>query len=77
MKASISKLVETPQTSVFQTVIQTPGVNSKEATPSRKSQNRYNYLSESRDTHDNRGPRRIKTTHNSQTLFRSCGDFNL
>jgi hypothetical protein len=68
MKASITKLAETPQTPVFQTVIRKLGANRKKPTPSPKSQKRDNTFSQSRDTREDRGTREMKTTHNSQTF---------
>ena len=41
---------------------------SKVATASPKAQKRDNTFSKSRDTHEDRGTRQMKTTHNSQTL---------
>jgi hypothetical protein len=74
MKASITKLVETPQTPVFQKTLHRLRSNPGAATPSPKSQKRDNIFSKSRDTREDRGTRQMKTTHNSQTLFRICGD---
>jgi hypothetical protein len=73
MKTSITNLAETPQTPVFQIVIRKPSANRKKPAPSPKSQKRDNDLSQSRATREDRGPRQMKTTYNSQTLFRICG----
>jgi hypothetical protein len=48
--------------------------NPKAANPSPKSQKRDNIFSKSRDTREDRGTREMKTTHNSQTFFRMCGE---
>jgi hypothetical protein len=63
MKASITKLAKTPQTT-----IRKRGANPKAATQSPKSQKRDNTFSQSRDTREDRGTREMKTTHNSQTF---------
>jgi hypothetical protein len=76
MKTSITKLAETPQTPVFPKTPHQLRTNPKEATPNPKSQKRDNVFSKSRDTREDRSTRQMKTTHNSQTLFRSCSDFN-
>jgi hypothetical protein len=68
MKASITKLAETPQTPVFQTVIVKPRVNRKAAIPSPQSKKRDNTFSQSRDTREDRGSRQMKMSHNSQTF---------
>jgi hypothetical protein len=63
------------QTPVFPKKLHRLQPNPKAATPSPKSQKRDDIFSKSRDTHENRGSRQMKTTYNSQTLFRICGDF--
>jgi hypothetical protein len=73
MKTSITKLAEIPQTPVFQIVIRKPGANPKAASPSPKSQKRDKIFSKSRDMRENRSTRQMKTTLNSETLFRICG----
>jgi hypothetical protein len=75
VKASIIKPAEAHQAPVFQTMISKPGANPKAATPSPKSLKRDNTLSQSRATREDRGERQMKTTHNSQTFFRICGNF--
>jgi len=72
MKASFSKLAEKLQTPVFPRTLRRLRRNPKEATPSPKPQKRDNIFSKSRDTHEDRGTRQMKTTHNAQTLFRLC-----
>jgi hypothetical protein len=70
MKASKTKLAATPQTAVFQQTHYRLRSNPKEASLNPKSQKRENIFSRSRDMREDRGTRQIKTTHNSQTLFR-------
>jgi hypothetical protein len=72
MRASKTKLEETPQTPVFPQTLHRLRTNPQAATPSTKSQKRDNIFSKSRDTHEDRGTRQMKTTHKSQTLFRLC-----
>jgi hypothetical protein len=71
-KTSMIKLAETPQTPVFPKILHRLRPNLKAATPSPKSQTRDNVFSKSRDTHEDRGTRQMKTTHDSQALFRIC-----
>jgi hypothetical protein len=73
MKASKTKLAATPQIPVFPQTHHRLRSNPKEASLNPKSQKRDNIFSRSRDTREDRGTRQIKTTHNSQTLFRLCG----
>jgi hypothetical protein len=73
MKASITKLAEAPQTPVFPKTLHHRRTNPKAATPKPKSQKRENVFSKSRDMREDRGSRQMKTTNNSQTLFRICG----
>jgi len=75
MKASVTKPAETPQTPVSPKTLHRLRSNPKEATSSPKYQKRDNTFSKSRDTHEDRGTRQMKTTHNSQTFFRMCGNF--
>jgi len=75
MKASLTRLAKTLQTPVFPQTLHRLRLNPKAATPSPKSQKRDNTFSKSRDTHEDRGTRQMKTTHNSQTFFRMCGNF--
>jgi hypothetical protein len=71
VKASIAKLAETLQTPVFPKTLHHLRPNPKAATP----QKRDNTFSKSRDMYEDRGSRQMKTTHNSQTFFRMCGNF--
>jgi hypothetical protein len=75
MKAAIIKLAETPQTAVFPKTLHRLRPDLKAATPSPKFLKRDNTFSQSRDTREDRGSRQMKTTHNSQTFFRICGNF--
>jgi hypothetical protein len=70
MKASKTKLAATPQTPVFPQTHHRLRPNLQAAAPGQK---RDNIFSRSRDTREDRVTRQIKTTHNSQTLFRLCG----
>jgi hypothetical protein len=73
MKTSITKLAATPQTPVFKIVIHKPGANPKAVTSSPKSHERDNDLFRSRATREDHGARQMKTTLNSEMLFRLCG----
>jgi hypothetical protein len=74
MKASITKLAEAPQSPVFPKTLHRLRPNPKAGALSPKSQKRDNIFSKSRDTREDRGERQMKTSHNTQTLFRACGD---
>jgi hypothetical protein len=71
-KVSATKPAQAPQTPVFKIVIRKPGANPKTATPGPKPQNRDRIFSKSRDLCEDRGLRKMKTTHNPQTLFNTC-----
>ena len=71
-KTRPGKLSAKPQAPVFQIVIRKPGANPQKAAPNPKSQKRGKIFSKSRDTREDRGERKMKTTHNSQTLFHIC-----
>jgi hypothetical protein len=60
------------KTPVSKAVIHKRGVNPKTATSSPKSQKRGNIFFKSHDSREDGGVRQMKTTHNSQTLFRIC-----
>jgi hypothetical protein len=70
MKASLTKLAQTPQPPVFQIAIRKRGARSQSATPNPKSEKRDNIFSKSRDTREDRGARQMKTMHGSQTFSR-------
>jgi hypothetical protein len=72
MKVFNTKSAETPQTPVFQIAIRKRVAKHQAATPSPKPEKRDNIFSKSRDTHEDRGTREIKTTHNPQTFFHIC-----
>ena len=66
MKASRTKLVTTPQTSVFPKTPHTVKPNPEAATA--KAKKRDNTFSQSRDTREDRGSRQMKTSNNPQTF---------
>lgn len=72
-KASLTEFVEPPRPPVFQKTLHRLRPNPKAATPGPKSQPRDNIFSKSRDPREDRGSRQMKTTHDSQALFRICG----
>ncbi len=49
-------------------------LNSKANAVNPKSPKRDNIFSKSHDTREDRGSRQMKTTHNSETFFRMCGN---
>jgi hypothetical protein len=77
MKPAIVKPAATPLTPVFPQTLHRLRTNANavaRATGAKsKPQKRDNTFSKSRDTREDRAMRQIKTTHNSQTLFRACG----
>jgi hypothetical protein len=77
VKAPVSKPAATPQTPVFPQTLHrlrpNPNAAAKAASSIPKSQKRDNTFSKSRDQREDRATRQKKTTHNSQTLFRACG----
>jgi hypothetical protein len=72
MKISNTKLAVTPQTPVFQIAIRKRVAKHQAAAPSPQSDKRDNIFSKSRDTHEDRGTREMKTSHNSKTFFHIC-----
>jgi hypothetical protein len=78
MKPAIVKPAATPQTPVFPQTLHRLRANAnavaKTAASNPKSQKRDNTFSKSRDIREDRATRQIKTKHNSQTLFRACGN---
>jgi hypothetical protein len=68
MKASPKKLKETPQTDVFPKTLHRLRANPKADVPGPKSKKRDNIFSKSRDTREDRGERKIKTSNNAQTF---------
>jgi hypothetical protein len=74
MKAPITKPTETSQAPVFPKTLHRVRQRPKDGDPTPKSAKRDNVFSQSRDVREDRGTRQIKTKHNSQTLFRKCGN---
>jgi hypothetical protein len=76
MKAPISKPAALPQTPVFPKTLHRlrPNANATEVTSNPKPPKRDNVFSKSRDMREDRATRQIKTKHNSETLFRACGN---
>jgi hypothetical protein len=78
MKKANAKPGATPQTPVFPQTLHRlrPNANATAgaAASNLKPQKRDNIFSKSRDTREDRATRQIKTKHNSQTLFRACGN---
>jgi hypothetical protein len=78
MKAAIGKPAAMPQSPVFPQTLHrlrlNPNAAAKAASSKSKVQKRDNTFSKSRDTREDRATRQMKTTHNSQTLFRACGN---
>jgi hypothetical protein len=72
MKASVTKLAETPPAPVFPKTLHRLRPNSAEAAVNSKPKKRDNIFSKSRDTREDRGTREMKTKHNPQTLFQIC-----
>jgi len=62
------------QTPVFPKTLHRLRLNSKEGVQTPKSKKRDNIFSKSRDTREDRDTRQMKTTHDSQTFFRMCGE---
>jgi hypothetical protein len=78
MKAAADKTAAMPQSPVFPQTLHrlrpNPDAVARAAGSKPKSQKRDNIFSKSRDTREDRATRQIKTKHNSQTLFRACGN---
>ena len=68
MKASITRLTETPEPPVFPIAIRKRVAKPPSATPSPKAQRPDNIFSKSRDTREDRGVRQVKTSRNPQTV---------
>jgi hypothetical protein len=62
MKSSMNKPAETAQTEVFPKVLYRLRPDSKQTTANSKPQKRNNVFSKSRDTREDRGVRRAKTS---------------
>jgi hypothetical protein len=68
MKAANTKLGAISPTPVFQKMHHRLRPNPKVTAPDLKPQKRDNIFSKSRDTHEDRGTREMKTSHNTQTF---------
>ncbi|HEY5234162.1 MAG TPA: hypothetical protein VIK35_11570 [Verrucomicrobiae bacterium] len=66
MRVSKSKLVAMAQTPVFPQTLHRLRPNPEATNP--KSEKRDNIFSKSRDTHEDRSSREMKTSHNNQTF---------
>jgi hypothetical protein len=75
MKAPVTKPPEASQTPVFPKTPHRLRQTPNDGATNPKSSKRNNTFSQSRDVREDRGTRQIKTKHNSETLFRMCGDF--
>jgi hypothetical protein len=68
------KSADTPQKPVFPQTLHRLRPNPGPANP--KAKKRDNIFSKSRNAHEDRGTRQMKTAHDSQALFRICGHLN-
>jgi len=67
MKDHANKLAAEPQTPVFPQTLHTVRPNQEKPMPNSKPKKRDNIFSKSRDLHEDRGTREMKTSHNDQT----------
>jgi hypothetical protein len=67
MKASTTKPAAIPETPVFPQTMHEVRPNQEKALPHPKPKKRDNIFSKSRDLHEDRGTREMKTSHNDQT----------
>jgi hypothetical protein len=67
MKDHATKLATPPQTPVFPQTMHETRPNQEKVLPHPKSKKRDNIFSKSRDLHEDRGTREMKTSHNDQT----------
>ncbi|MGD0812214.1 MAG: hypothetical protein ABSA83_01310 [Verrucomicrobiota bacterium] len=74
MKTTIPKFPAADQPPVFPRTLHRTRPEGKEAVLNPTTQKRDNIFSKSRDTREDRGLRQMKTTHNSQTFSRDCGN---
>jgi len=70
MKSSNAKSAPTEPTPVFPQTLHHVRTKSDETSPAPKSKKRDNIFSKSRDTHEDRGTRQMKTTRSSQSFSR-------
>jgi hypothetical protein len=68
MKDNINKNAAAPQTPVFPQTMHQLRPNHDKPMPNQKPQKRDNIFSKSRDLHEDRGTREMKTSHNDQTF---------
>jgi len=75
MKSKIrpTQLANRPQIPVSPKILRKLRSDLKAATPGPISKKRGNIFSKSRGVRGDRGTRQLKTTHNTQVLFRICG----
>jgi hypothetical protein len=67
MRKPVTKLTALPQTPVFPQTMHTLRPAQQKAMPNPKPKKRDNIFSKSRDVHEDRGTREMKTSHNDQT----------
>jgi hypothetical protein len=72
MKTPLTKLAAASQTPVFQKTLHRLRPSPKPAGQNAKSEKRDKENSKSRDTREDRGARKAKTTHNPETFFHIC-----
>jgi hypothetical protein len=72
MKTPIAKFPETVQAPVFPKTLHRLRSNTEAAATNPKSKKRDKIFSKSRDIHEDRGTREMKTKNKSQTLFQIC-----
>jgi hypothetical protein len=68
MKASIAKVPETPAAAVFPPTLHRVRIRGKNSAPNPKPAKRANIFSKSRDIHEDRGERQMKTSQSPQSL---------
>jgi hypothetical protein len=68
MKASVTKIAETPKAPVFPKTLHQVRPRSTAGAAPPKSPKRDNVFSKSRDTREDRGARQVKTKSNPQTF---------
>lgn len=72
-KISLTQHAKTPQVRISPKKLRQLRSNLKAATPGPKSKKRDNIFSKSRGIREDRGTHQLKTTHDTQVLFRICG----
>ena len=72
-KIRVTQPAKTPKIPVSQKILRKLRSNLKAATPGPMSKKRDNIFSKSRGVRGDRATRQLKTTHNTQVLFRICG----